>query len=62
MVLKMKSICNKCKHLWSREGTYYCTWNGLFNVRYTKTKKGCRYFEEGENVKKYIKQGWWRRK
>lgn len=56
----MNSICNKCIRLWSRAGTYYCM--SSERVKYTKNKKQCPYFQEGENVKKYIKQGWWRKK
>ena len=56
----MNTICNKCKKLWSRSGKYYCM--SINNCKYSKNKKQCPYFEEGENVKKYIKQGWWRNK
>ena len=62
----MKSICNKCKHLWSEEGKYYCNRPSYLyrgdTCKYSKNKKSCPCYEEGENVKKYIKKGWWRKK
>lgn len=60
----MTSICDKCKHLWQRLGRNYCRVAGLRNCKYSKTRKYCLYFEEGENIKKYLgkSNGWWKKK
>lgn len=57
----MSSICNKCRHLWKRLGRYYCNKpiykdNGNC-CKYSSTKKQCPCFEEGMNIKNYIKKG-----
>jgi len=55
----MSCICNKCKYLWAREGKKYCI---KTMKKYKINKKQCSLFEEGSNIKKYLKKGWWRDK
>lgn len=58
----MNSICNKCEHLWQRLGKNYCM--SIGNCKYSKNKKQCPYFKEGENIKKWVSKsnnGWWRK-
>ena len=45
------TICNNCKHLWKRCNKFYC--NNISNTAYSKSKKECEYFEEGDNVRHY---------
>jgi len=45
------TICNNCKHLWKRCSKLYC--NNITNTAYSKSKKECKYFEEGKNVRHY---------
>ena len=51
------TICNKCVHLWKRSNKFYCTLSSFpanYNVAYSKSKKECKCFEKGENVRQFF--------
>lgn len=57
----MNTICNKCRYLWQRLGMNYCT--SINNCKYSKNKKQCPHFEQGNNIKTHLgkSNGWWKK-
>lgn len=56
----MSSICNKCRHLWQRREKKYCN-QPIYKVlgttcKYSKNKKQCPCYEEGKNIKDYLRR------
>ena len=45
------NLCKNCKYLWKRSNKFYCTHSSIENVSYSKSKKECKAFEEGTNVR-----------
>lgn len=47
-----KSICHKCRHCWSYGGKLYCMISHSNACQYSKNKKECNSFEDGNNYKR----------
>ena len=47
------TLCKNCIYLWKRCNKFYCTHSSIENVSYSKTKKECKAFKEGNNVRNY---------